>query len=619
MLKSDFREKIFSSLAVSLLLSFTLFFFIPMQLYMTNSIEFDFIFPDLLFFLLLIAGATSILLCILLVFIAARFCLKQRMENFVFAVGFLLWLQSNILVWRYGPLDGRQIPWGDKMVLGLIDGAIWLAVLVLAQVKINFFSRIAKRTAWALLLLQLFFALFYYFSSPPFPDSSNFNFSKKGQFDFSRQKNVILLVIDCFQSDLFQEIIDEECSLKETFAGFTYFRNTLGGFPTTYASVPLILTGKYYDNSQPIQHFIKNSYLSSSSLPLVLNQHGVQVALFPTVRKVVYSNPSMAMNIIKRPYPFLWSEFGSLMDISLFRALPHFGKRLVFNDQKWFMKNLVPKKPFNWFKAKSPKVPGLKEPTGQKSAGTAKLLRKKQKKSNLNISRGYLPKGSLMIPDVNFMHQAIVSSTAGTVPTAFKYYHLLGIHAPFRMNENLEPEPLRHTRANCKRLVRGELKLVKIFFMLLKNLKIFDDALIIVMGDHGHPLGKLGRVLPPEFRELKTFSNNIPVGVVEAATPLFLAKRFHSSGEMKISDAPVSVADIAKTIFVELRIATDCPGESIFNVPESAARARLFYYYTWSRNDWESEYLPPLIEYRVNGHSWLDKSWQATGRILRKH
>jgi arylsulfatase A-like enzyme len=162
------------------------------------------------------------------------------------------------------------------------------------------------------------------------------------------------------------------------------------------------------------------------------------------------------------------------------------------------------------------------------------------------------------------------------------------------------------------------LKLVRVFFRLLKSLGVFDNSLIIVMGDHGHPRGKLGRFLPHGLGTFEAPPANIPTGVIEGATPLLLVKRFSAGGEMNISDAPVSIADIAKTVFAELRIASDCPGESIFNVAESARRPRHFYFYTWSRDDWKSEYLPPLVEYQVDGHSWLNGSWRSTGRILNR-
>jgi hypothetical protein len=188
----DFKKKLFSSFLASFLLSSTLFFFVPLQIYLTNTLEFDFHFPSLLIFLISLTLAASVLLTFLLTLIPEYFLLKQRAQAFIFTLGFLVWLQGNILVWRYGPLDGREIFWKGKMVFGLIDGAIWLTLLILSQIKLSFFSRVFKPLAWALILLQLLTGFISYFSSPPFPNFNNFTYSKARQFDYSSQKMSLL-------------------------------------------------------------------------------------------------------------------------------------------------------------------------------------------------------------------------------------------------------------------------------------------------------------------------------------------------------------------------------------------------------------------------------------------
>ena len=42
----------------------------------------------------------------------------------LFALAGLVWLQGNILVWDYGPLDGRSISWTVNRSRGFIDAAI---------------------------------------------------------------------------------------------------------------------------------------------------------------------------------------------------------------------------------------------------------------------------------------------------------------------------------------------------------------------------------------------------------------------------------------------------------------------------------------------------------------
>ncbi len=71
---------------------------------------------------------------------------------------------------------------------------------------------------------------------------------------------------------------NEDEKYRDMFDGFTYYRNTVGGFSTTYPSVTLILSGKYYDNSVPIKDFIKNTSLNNS-IPVVLKQNGFRTSI----------------------------------------------------------------------------------------------------------------------------------------------------------------------------------------------------------------------------------------------------------------------------------------------------------------------------------------------------
>ena len=48
------------------------------------------------------------------------------------AIGGLLWLQGDVLIWGYGSLDGSFIDWQREAWKGYVDSSIWLAVLVAA-------------------------------------------------------------------------------------------------------------------------------------------------------------------------------------------------------------------------------------------------------------------------------------------------------------------------------------------------------------------------------------------------------------------------------------------------------------------------------------------------------
>jgi len=149
----------------------------------------------------------------------------------------------------------------------------------------------------------------------------------------------------------------------------------------------------------------------------------------------------------------------------------------------------------------------------------------------------------------------------------------------------------------------------------LRDLGVYDDALIFVLGDHGHPVGGHGLRLPLAMAGIQAGSS-IPKGILESGIPLLLVKRPGDQGDLKINDAPASVADVSATVFDDLGIGQVGIGEPLFQIPVDRPRERRFLYYYWEHSDWRNRYLPNLIEYRVNGNCWLSSSWHATGKVF---
>jgi len=245
------REKIVTSLCVSAFLAFTLLFFGPTHLYFTNILECSSSAWEVTPLFFVLSLCCTLLLTILLALL--RTPIYQRAISFFLFLSFLLWLQGNLLVWDYGLLDGRSIDWDANRVYGLVDNAIWIALLILAVAAAGHTWRIARRASVVFLVVQLFSTAVVAIQTPDaFHPHKELIEDKESIFEFSAEKNVMILVLDTFQGDIFQEIIKENPEYKDLFDGFTYYRNALGGFPTTYGSVALILTGRYYENSVPI-------------------------------------------------------------------------------------------------------------------------------------------------------------------------------------------------------------------------------------------------------------------------------------------------------------------------------------------------------------------------------
>ena len=558
------KERIFSSFSVTAFLGFTLFVFGPSYIYFTNALEFSYTYSEILKYCLFLFLVAAIFLGLILLKLRNNFF--EKAVSLLFTISFLLWVQGSILVWDYGPLDGRIIKWEDLRYYGYIDSILWLGCLFFALFKSKVVCRFASKLSIALIFTELITISIACYDAPK-PSFKSYVFDDGEKFTFSMKRNVIILVLDAFQSDVFHEIINEDKKFRNEFDGFIYFRNALAGFAKTYGSVPLILTGQYYDNSIPIQEFIKRVYLDGS-IPKVLKENDFRVDLFPIITYCMYVNEKVASNIKKkvlkkRPKPGKIFDKANkqqafLLDLSVFRQIPHFLKKYVYNNQSWFLSG---------------------------------LFRDKH-------------------TDVLFIEEMVAKAEAVDDIDVFKFYHLNGVHMPFVLNENLEYERLKPNRNGINRQAKGMLKLTDLFLKKLRDLGVYDNSLIFIIGDHGGGEYPLGVNVQASGYEENTVSPSIHVRIRGAGLPMFLVKPFHSKGKLKISDAPVSLGDIAKTIASELNMEQDFPGRSVFDIREGEKRNRRFLFYDFE-DDWNHKYLPAMQEYLISGFSWLAESWKA--------
>jgi len=429
-------------------------------------------------------------------------------------------------------------------------------------------------------LIQIISTVFIAVQAPEEPSFKKYFIDDSpNKFIFSSQKNVIMLILDQFQTDVFQEIIDEDSYYKDIFTGFTYFRNALAGFVHTYLSVPSILTGQYYDNSIPVQEFIKKEY-TLNSIPKILKENGFQVNLYPYYKASIYFSEEIASNIKKRQVQSISlryfrnyrKEIMGIYHVTLFRYLPHPFKKYVYNNQLRFLKQIL---------------------------------------SHRRVDKHSLESYPIHC-DIRFMNKMEDFSTIGTDKYVFDFFHLRGMHPPLGCNERLEYENLPSNRQGYKKQAKAVLELTKIFLNTLDKIGIYDNSLIFVMADHGD--GTFGIKIPEEGFIKNKIEYPIVASHVPRALPVILVKPFNSKKEMSISDAPVCLSDTPKTVFSELGLKGDFPGISMFEVKESDVRERRFIAFYSNSIYRKIDYFPLGKEYVIMGFSWFDESWRLTGR-----
>jgi hypothetical protein len=567
----DLATRLWRSLAVAGAFAFTVFLLIPLGLYFPQLPQFGSS-PYEIVPLLLAAS----LLCIALVVLGMLALPRKAHPHalyLVFSLGVLAWLQGDVLVGSYGVLDGTPIQWAALPSALYLDLALWLIVVPLGMTLARGFSRHAAGISVIFIAMQLVGVAVAAHRAPvAFKDSPQQQVSKDF-FEFSERQNVLLVVLDSYQADLFEEILQEHPEYESDFDGFTFYRNAVGGFSTTRPMLALILTGAYYQNEQPLNDFLLSAY-TGRSISRVLKERGFRVGIARNERgiQLMYCDRRLADSCVRlqelasrNPPPL--REAVRLYDLALFRMAPHAAKPWIYNDGKWRLGS--------------------------------------------GLSGMYVP--GMHGEDIRFIE--ILSERArrnASERGTFKFLHLLTPHPPFVMDEDLRPATLGYSRQAFKRQSVGALRLVKNILSALERIGVYDDTMIMVLGDHGSRkgiwvnVGLLGLVATRG--KDAAFQN-----VKSSGLPLVLVKPFGSRGPLRVSDAPISLGDVAKTIAAEVGIQADLPGESMLEIAEDAERERRFFHYQGF--DWKTPF-PTMKEYRINGFSWLDESWHDTSRIL---
>ena len=160
---------------------------------------------------------------------------------------------------------------------------------------------------------------------------------------------------------------------------------------------------------------------------------------------------------------------------------------------------------------------------------------------------------------------------ATDTPASFRYYHLLGTHDPIMMDENA----LRSSTSTPARQGMGAFKIVYEYLDQLKELGLYDDATIIITGDHGLLHGD--DVYRP------------------ALTGLFVKPSGSYGKPLEYNDAPVSPAELLPTIMQGLFGDNEDFGPTYFDINEGDPVVR--------------EYISDLKYYRIDGDGRDFSNW----------
>jgi hypothetical protein len=494
----------------------------------------------------------------------------------------LMWAQGTLLVWDYGVLDGSPIDWLDTAWRGVIDTALWLTVILTALYGFKRFGKLIVVAATVTFAIQSAALGLSFLTRPSLAMTADEHAIDEQQyqamFRFSAEKNVFHLVMDGFQSDVFNDIVEDPDfrHLRESLTGFTLFDQHIGTFPYTQLTVPLIVSGRTYRNEIPVDDFVRDTMQGDTILSAAKTAgFEIDVASQVALRKAyaagaytnTYDTPSNRQ-VGDRDY--VVNDAVRLIDLSLFRLFPHFVKAYIYEDELWFVQS--------WFR-----------------------------------DADYL--SIRYFSELKFLEDMAREMKADREAPVYKLFHLMLSHRPTVGNEQCEYDGTRTTsRQNVTIQARCGLKRVVDVLNAMKDIGIYDNSLIVLMADHGAWVPAEGYVQGGD-QSRGSMGGPSPV-VAGMAVPVLAIKPPHSRLPMQISSAPTTIGDVPATIAALMGLDTTFSGRNAFDLDPQEQRVRTFFNFAYGKNQRNPGYLYPMLEYEVRGSPFQYDSWRKSAMRL---
>lgn len=566
--------KVVRSLCPALLVTLNLLCFGPFLVFSSNTNEFLVSFAAMARFFIL--PAILLFLSLLLV----PLLLGNRSFRFyivlLFSFGFLLWVQGNFLTWNYGPLNGQFIDWQRFHWRAVIDVSVWvLTIGLFVGYRTRLFPHITVLSI-TLIVIQLISAVHVGYRQDLFSresDPAGFAAVPDGIFHFSSKRNVIHVILDGFQSDIFQEIIDRDAQWRSRLSGFTFFPQATASYSNTFLSLPALWSGELFTNQGPVHDYMSRA-LEGMNIPNALYARGYRLDIATGTWWVKKTDKFANYYQIPTPYTGSQKRYAKtsavfVLDLALFRCSPQPLKEWIYNGQSWFL--------------------------------TSRLFKESR-------ARYEHLAGNAFLRDLT-ENAAVDGETA-----IYKFIHVITPHPPLVVERDcgFSGKVLPLTRENFTNQAVCTLNSVGALLDKLKRIGVYDSSLIMIHADHGTDL-LFRRKDTPEL--IRVRSGTEDVLIKGAPFALLLIKPPDAKGEMRFSEAEVQLTDLPATVNRLMNLGVDFKGTPVFDTDSRSSRARRYF---GGENDGTAVFIRDSYDYLqevlIKGSVFDQSAWQVGNR-----
>jgi hypothetical protein len=389
-------------------------------------------------------------------------------------------------------------------------------------------------------------------SKPPSPRST-----ASSLFEWSRKGNVLVLVLDAFGSDLFEEVLRAEPGLRDELDGFRYYRMASSTAPTTYLSLPTIHGGFAYRPGQSVLDFYHEAIVEGSFLNR-LAKAGYRTSYSSILGGCprAVGDCTTTVQMARTRVEVLATEAVKLVDLGLYRVLPDGPRQAVLRHGRGPIAALT----------------GLTPMLDDAFVQLAALERLRS-----------------------------ASTVTDSAPTA-KMVHTTLTHPPGMLRADCSVGERRFDREAARMQSQCALRQVVGLFQRLRRGGAYDVTTIVVLADHGYT-----------FESTRAMESNDPKfrRMVGSFNPTVLVKPAGARGPLTTSDAPIEIPDLPRALCGE----RECqPANVLLRLDEvGARRTRGIFWYTWNNRYWGTAQIPGLARYWIDGDLSRVESWSREG------
>lgn len=538
----------------------TTYIYIPQETYLAN-IEEMVISYDI--YALHALGGSVLLAFIYILGVLFLLSPKQRNLYMVlfFAINFGGYLQANFLNGEMKALDGIAQVWDKKTIF--MNAAIWILVVLLVAF-VGYFAPIKEKGRKIIQIAAIYISLMQVVSlvvliigteSKP---KLKYSFTTEAMLELDEENNVIVFVLDWFDQQILDDVVESDPTVLENFKDFTWYKNATSQYAYTTMAIPYLMTGIEWQTGMKEHEYINYSLENSNYLSSIYDK-GYNIG--------IYSEYYFAKEPISEIVENVTSDDKNKLDyVGLYD--------LIEKSARYRMSPFGMKENYIYYNGE---YDGLLEGEAYPTESDVEFYAELRDKG-ITVSK---------------------RSDEGS----FRLYHLRGSHAPYNMDadcETLEDEKAKeYGMSDDERMMeqtKGCLKIVATYIEQLKKNGLFDNATIIITADHGQNL-----YLTEEERVNDTWGTISKVFDF-TSTPIMFVKTEGESGnhEIRISQAPVSHREVLGQILRSVGIDNDL---RIFSeIEEDEVRERTFIRGRY--ND------IPFKKYVINGHARDEESWK---------